>query len=97
MAKLSRDDIFKLANLARIKLTDSEADSFAEEITKILDYVEQLETVEVDDLKPTHQVTGLTNVWREDETIDYGYSPDELLKNVPKLKDRYIQVGRMIE
>jgi aspartyl-tRNA(Asn)/glutamyl-tRNA(Gln) amidotransferase subunit C len=97
MAKLSRDDVFKLAKLARINLTDDELDSFAEEITNILEYVEQLKNVDVSGLDPTNQVTGLTNVWREDELIDYGYTADDLMKNVPKVKDRYIQVGRMIE
>ena len=97
MAKLSRDDVFKLAKLARIRLTDEEAASFSDEISKILEYVDQLQIADVADLKPTNQVTGLFNVWREDEVIDYGYNPDDMLKNVPKLLDRYIQVGRMIE
>jgi aspartyl-tRNA(Asn)/glutamyl-tRNA(Gln) amidotransferase subunit C len=97
MAKLSRDDVFKLAKLARIRLTDEEAASFSDEISKILEYVDQLQIADVADLKPTNQVTGLFNVWREDEVIDYGYRPDDMLKNVPNLVDRYIQVGRMIE
>ena len=97
MAKLSRDDVFKLAKLARIKLSDDEASSYAEEITKILDYVEQLKNVDVSGLEPTNQVTGLSNVWREDELIEYGYRPEDLLKNVPKTLDKYIEVGRMIE
>jgi aspartyl-tRNA(Asn)/glutamyl-tRNA(Gln) amidotransferase subunit C len=97
MAKLSRDDVFKLAKLARIKLSDEESESYAEEITKILDYVEQLKNVDVSGLDPTNQVTGLSNVWREDELIDYGYRPEDLLKNVPKKDGKYIQVGRMIE
>jgi aspartyl-tRNA(Asn)/glutamyl-tRNA(Gln) amidotransferase subunit C len=97
MAKLSTDDVFKLAKLARIKLSDDEAKTFAEEISKILDYVEQLKQVDIGELKPTNQVTGLVNVWREDKTIDYGYKPEDLLKNVPKVKDHFLQVGRMIE
>jgi aspartyl-tRNA(Asn)/glutamyl-tRNA(Gln) amidotransferase subunit C len=97
MAKLSRDDVFKLAQLARIRLTEDESQLYAEEISSILEYVEQLAEVDIADLKPTNQVTGLSNVWREDEIIDYGYKPEELLKNVPKIKGKYIQVGRMIE
>lgn len=97
MAKLSRDDVFKLAKLARIKLSDKEADSFTDEISKILEFVGQLQTADVSGLKPTNQVTGLFNVWREDKIIDYGYKSDDLLKNVPKTSDRYIEVGRMIE
>ena len=96
MSKLSRDDVYKLGQLARIKLTGAESVKYAEEISKILDYVEQLKNVDVSGLKPTNQVTGLTNVWREDKVIDYGYEPLELMKNVPKSKDGYIKVGRMI-
>lgn len=96
MAKLSRDDVHKLAQLVRINLSEEETESFAQEITKILDYVEQLNDVDVKGLKPTNQVTGLSNVWREDELIDYGYTQEDLLKGVPQVTDRYIKVGRMI-
>lgn len=96
MTKLSRDNVLKLAKLARIHLTEEELASFSEEISQVLDYVKQLQSVDVSNLEPTNQVSGLTNVWRDDEIIDYGYKPDDLLKNVPKLKDRYIQVGRII-
>jgi len=97
MAKLTRDDVFKLAQLARVRLTEDETEHYAEEISSILEYVEQLDSVDTQDLKPTNQVTGLSNVWREDEVIDYGYKPEDLLKNVPKTNGKYIQVGRMIE
>lgn len=96
MSKLSRDDVYRLAQLARIKLTEAESDKYADEISAILDYVEQLKNVDVSGLKPTNQVTGLTNVWRQDKVIDYGIRQSDLMKNVPKTKDGYIKVGRMI-
>jgi Asp-tRNA(Asn)/Glu-tRNA(Gln) amidotransferase C subunit len=45
---------------------------------------------------PTNQVTGLTNVMRDDEEIDYGYNPQDLLKNVPTVEDNQLKVKRMI-
>lgn len=96
MAKLSRDDVLKLAQLARLDLTDEEVDEFSTELSEILQYVEQLGQVDVDGLKPTNQVTGLTNVMREDEIRDYGYEPTELRKNLPAVKDDQIQVKRML-
>lgn len=96
MADLTRDDILKLAQLARIDLLDEEVDGFADELGSILKYVEQLEDVDVDGLKPTSQVTGLVNVMRSDEVIDYGYHPHDLLKNVPDVEDDQIKVRRMI-
>ena len=96
MTKLSRDDVLKLAMLARISLSDEEVAEFSEELSAILQYVEQLSSVDVEGLQPTNQVTGLTNVMRGDEVIDYGYTPSDLLKNVPTVQDNQLKVKRMI-
>lgn len=96
MADLSRDDVLKLAALARLDLTDEEVEEFAHELTDILHYVEQLQSVDVTGLGPTNQVTGLTNVTRQDVVKDYGYDPKDLLKNVPETEDDQIKVKRMI-
>lgn len=96
MAKLTREDVVKLASLARINLSDDEVTEFADELSAILQYVEQLSNVDVSGLQPTNQVTGLTNVMRDDEVKDYGYQPLDLLKNVPKTQDNMLKVKRMI-
>jgi len=96
MAKLTRDDVLHLAQLARISLSDDEVTEFSEELSAILQYVEQLSSVDVSGLEPTNQVTGLTNVMREDIVKDYGYKPLDLLKNVPKTQDNMLKVKRMI-
>ena len=96
MAKLTRDDVLKLARLARLELTDDEVEQYSGELSKILEYVEQLAAVDVEGLEPTHQVSGLTNVMRADKIRDYGYQSSELLKNVPETKDGQIKVKRML-
>jgi aspartyl/glutamyl-tRNA(Asn/Gln) amidotransferase, C subunit len=96
MTKLSRDDVLKLARLARIDLADDEVTEFEAEFNEILQYVEQLQAVDIEGLQPTSQVTGLTDVWREDEIMDYGYEPKDLLKNVPEVENDQIKVKRMI-
>jgi aspartyl-tRNA(Asn)/glutamyl-tRNA(Gln) amidotransferase subunit C len=96
MSKLTREDILKLAQLARLDLTDDEVKEFSSELSDILQYVEQLLAVNVKGLKPTNQVTGLTNVTREDEVHDYGYMAADLLKNVPVVKDNQIKAKRMV-
>lgn len=96
MSKLSREDVLKLAQLARLDLTDDEVGEFSTELSDILQYVEQLSAVDVKGLKPTNQVTGLTNVTREDEVKDYGYEVVDLLKNVPAVKDNQIKTKRML-
>jgi aspartyl-tRNA(Asn)/glutamyl-tRNA(Gln) amidotransferase subunit C len=96
MAQLTRDDVLKLARLARIELSDAEVDEFAAEFSAILEYVEKLQTVDTEGLKPTSQVTGLTNVTREDVEQSYGYKVEDLLKNVPAVELNQIKVKRMI-
>lgn len=97
MAKLSQEDVLKLAKLARLHLDEQDLPRYQKEISSILEYVEQLQKVDVDGLEPTYQVTGLTNVMRPDEIRDYGVSPQELLKNAPATKDGHIKVHRVLE
>jgi aspartyl-tRNA(Asn)/glutamyl-tRNA(Gln) amidotransferase subunit C len=97
MAKLTREDILKLAQLAKLSLTEPEIEEFTKDINNILNYVEQLQEVDTTGLEPTSQVTGLVNSTRSDSTIDYGYNADELLKNVPEVHDQQIKVKRILE
>lgn len=97
MAKLTRDDVLKLARLSRLRISDEEIELFRKELSEILAYVEQLSSVDTNGLKPTAQVTGLENVMRDDTPIEYGATQEELLKNVPEIKASYIKVKRVIE
>lgn len=96
MSKLTKEDILKLARLARLQLTEAEVDKYAVELSEILQYVEQLSSVDVTGLEPTNQVTGLVNVTRADEIKSYGYSPLDLRKNLPSIENDQIKVKRMI-
>lgn len=96
MVKLLRADILKLARLARLDLSEAEIVEYSTELSEILQYVEQLQSIDVAGLTPTQQVTGLVNVQREDEVLDYGYTPAELLANVPHIEAGHIKVQRMI-
>ncbi len=96
MSQLTKQDVLKLARLSRLRLTDAEVEKYQSELSAILGYVEQLNSVDVSDLTPTYQVSGLTNITRPDEIIDYGVLQADLLKNVPVLDGSYIKVKRML-
>ena len=96
MAELTREDVLKLARLARLELSEDEIKEYQKELSAILGYVELLQNVDVSDLKPTNQVSGLTNVMRNDEVKDYGYKTSELLKILPDKQGDLIKVKRMI-
>lgn len=97
--KLSKDDILKLAKLSRLQLDNEEIERYQSEISAILDYVAQLDKVDVSGVRPTYQVTGLTsqdeNTTRDDEVVEQ-VKQSELLKNVPATEDGHIKVKRMI-
>lgn len=96
MTELTREDVLKLARLARLDLSDEEVEAYRKELSAILDYVAQLDNADVAGLEPTTQVTGLKNVMREDQVVDYGVSPEDLLRLAPKTQDGQIKVNRMI-
>lgn len=96
MAKITRDDVLKLASLSKIKLNEEEIDKFVKELGAIVEYVEHIDSVDVSGLEPTDQVTGLTNVMRPDEVVKYEASPEELLKNVPAVEKQQIKVKRIL-
>lgn len=96
MAKLTRDDIVQLAQLARLQLSESEISKLQSELGSILGYVEQLNDVDVSGLMPTSQVTGLTNVMRADEPVDYTVDHEVMTRQLPAKHDAYIQVKRMV-
>ena len=67
MAKISIDLVKHMAHLAKIPVTPKEEKNLAEGFNKTLDVVDELFNVDVKDVEPTHQVTGLENVFREDK------------------------------
>lgn len=85
-----------MARLSQLHLSDDEIDQFTKEIASILTYVEQLQKLDLKNVEPTNQVTGLTNVTRKDEIVDYGVSQEELLKNAPATHEGHIKVKRVM-
>jgi aspartyl-tRNA(Asn)/glutamyl-tRNA(Gln) amidotransferase subunit C len=102
MSTISLDDVKKLASLSALSLSDEQLQAMKRELSEILGYVEQLQSVDTEGMEPTYQVNGLETVTRPDEVIDYGVSQQELLKNAPKIsgdvqKDGMIVVPRVLE
>lgn len=96
MAKLTIDEVRRLAKLSRLRLSDEEAQSFLEELNAILGYVEKLSSVDTSGIEPTSQVTRLKSVMRPDGPIDYGPTHEDLLKNTPDQHEGYIKVRKVL-
>jgi len=75
---LSDKEVQHIAKLARLGLKEGEVSKFAKQLSEILEYTEQLNEVDTENIEPTSQVTGLENVSREDK-VERFCEKDELL------------------
>ena len=96
MAKITRDDVLKLAKLSKLSIAEDELQSFTAELNDIVGYVEKLQSADVGGLVPTDQVTGLENVMREDEITEYQAKPDDLVDLAPDKEKHQIKVKRVL-
>jgi len=92
---LTREEVLKIAKLARIALTEEEVERFRTQLSTVLDYVEELKQVNVEGLEEVSQVTGLVNVQREDKPVDSDIRQD-IFKNAPEMKDGFYKVKAIL-
>jgi aspartyl-tRNA(Asn)/glutamyl-tRNA(Gln) amidotransferase subunit C len=67
MKKLTKDQVLHIAKLANLTLTQKEVKKFQQDLTDILDYISVLDELDTKNVKPTSQVMGLKNVFRQDK------------------------------
>ena len=90
---LSKDQVQKIAKLARIEITDAEAEKYSTELSDILGFVEKLNEADTDGVEPIAHITGAKNVVREDRVIEYSDETKEnIINNFPEEKDRFDKV-----
>ena len=94
--KLTLDQVRHVAELARLGLSDDEMETLAGELSKILDYIDQLEELDTSAVEPTAQVGGLVDVFRVDE-VEPSLPVDAALANAPAADDGYFRVRAMQE
>jgi len=86
----------RVAHLARIKIDDDRSAVMAEELSKILGWVEMLGEVNTDGVEPLAAVIPNTLRWREDVVTDGGIQ-DKVLQNAPKSEYGFFAVPKVIE
>jgi aspartyl-tRNA(Asn)/glutamyl-tRNA(Gln) amidotransferase subunit C len=96
MTKISQDDVLHLARLSNLQLNPSEVEPLQVDLNNILEYVQQLNEVDTDNVEPTYQVSGLENVWRKDEVIDYGIGREQLLNLSPDHTADSVRVPKVL-
>jgi len=92
---LRREDVAKVAKLARLSLSDEELDMFTEQLGQILEHANDIAALQLDDVVATAHPFGLINVVRED-LIEPSLSRDDLLAMAPDAQEGRFAVPRIM-
>ena len=95
MTKITKEEVKKVAHLARLELNDDEINNHAEQLEKILEYIKQLEKIETDDVPCTTRAIEVVNVFRKDEKESFDCT-EELLELGPSREDQYFKVPKIM-
>lgn len=96
MTKITIDEVKHVANLARLAITEEEAEKFTNQLDKIIGFAEQLNELDTHNVEPTSHVLDIKNVMRED-IAKAGLPVEEVLKNAPEHENGQIRVPSIIE
>ena len=95
MTKITKEEVKKVANLARLELNEDEINNHAEQLEKILEYIKQLEKIDTDDVLCTTRAIEVINVFRKDVNKSSDCN-DEILELAPSREDKYFKVPKII-
>lgn len=96
MAAIEREDVERVARLARLALTEEEKALFQEQLGAILEHVRALQEVDTEGVEPTPYAVQLTNVLRPDR-VRPSMPREQALANAPQEMDGYFFVPRILE
>ncbi|MBO8229406.1 Asp-tRNA(Asn)/Glu-tRNA(Gln) amidotransferase GatCAB subunit C [Prochlorococcus marinus str. MU1404] len=95
MAKITNEEVKKVAHLARLELNEDEINNHAEQLEKILGYIKQLEEIDTEYVPCTTRAIEVINVFRKDEKKSSDCI-EELLELGPSREDKYFKVPKII-
>ncbi|MCP3944529.1 MAG: Asp-tRNA(Asn)/Glu-tRNA(Gln) amidotransferase subunit GatC [Desulfobacteraceae bacterium] len=94
--KISKDEVEKIAHLARLDIDDSVKEMLSGQLSHILDYIDKLKDVDVEGVTPSHGSAFLNNVLRED-ILGVSPGPDVTLANAPERDEDFYMVPRIVK
>ncbi len=93
---LDRDEVLKIAHLARLSVSEEETTDYVKDLSNILDLVEQMNTANVDGITPMAHPLNMNQRLRDDQVTETNLV-DTLLKNAPTTEKQLFLVPKVIE
>ena len=95
MTKITKQEVKKVAHLARLELNENEISNHAKQLEKILEYIKQLEKIDTGDVPCTTRAIEVVNVFRKDEKKKTDFT-EEILELSPSREDNFFKVPKII-
>ena len=95
MTRITKKEVKKVAQLARLELNEDVINNHAHQLEKILDYIKQLEKINTDDVACTTRAIEVVNIFRKDEKKNYENSK-YLLDLAPSRENNFFKVPKII-
>ena len=96
MGRISKEEVSKVAKLAKLKLSEEQIDNHATQIEKILDYINQLEKIDTTNVPCTTRAIEVINNFRSDKNQTYK-DREERLNLAPSREDDFFKVPKIIK
>ncbi|RNF38441.1 Asp-tRNA(Asn)/Glu-tRNA(Gln) amidotransferase subunit GatC [Planococcus salinus] len=96
MAKMTKEEVIEVAHLARLAITDEEAEHFAEQLEAITNAMELLNELDTENVEPTTHVLEMANVLREDKA-EPGLPRELVMKNVKEQEAGQVKVPTILD
>tara|TARA_Y100000590_G_scaffold381816_1_gene451287 strand:- start:4158 stop:4463 length:306 start_codon:yes stop_codon:yes gene_type:complete len=93
---VGRDEVLKIASLAKLHLSEDEVDLYTDQMNEILDYMHHLDELDTENVEPLSHVLDQLNMTRRDEE-EPSLSHDDALSNAPDSDGEYFVVPSVIE
>lgn len=94
--KITREEVKRVAALARLELSPAEEEALTQQLDKILQYMEKLNQLDSTNVEPLAHVVDIVNAFREDRVVNRS-TPDTLLANAPEKESDFFKVPKIIE
>ena len=92
---IDREEVKKVANLARLNITEAEEVAFTTQLNSILEYFDQLSELDTTDVKPTTRAIETSNITRTDTLAPFP-AKEDLLKAAPEQQGEFFRVPKII-
>jgi aspartyl-tRNA(Asn)/glutamyl-tRNA(Gln) amidotransferase subunit C len=94
---ITKEEIQHIAELSRLDLSVEEVEKYRTQLSSILDYVKMLDEVKTDNVELTAQVSGLMDVFREDEVKEWDKQETEAALNLGERENGSLKVKRVLQ